>query len=145
MRIWSEYLTELFTQWLQVYGKVNSCLYILSYCVVYLLQTPNEEKQVFVVSRRVRFKRSDPAFWGLRSSSWWMIGSTHDCWPAMGQVGRNGPSGPVGQGPTILKSVRFWTTGLIFGSFDRALPVESAKRITRIKFLLLRGNGYFVP
>ena len=49
------------------------------------------------------------------------------------------------RGPIIVKSVEFWTTGLIFGSLERALIVESAKRITRMKFLLLRGNAYFVP
>ena len=67
----------------------------------------------------------------------------------------HGPSGPVGakcirwarasQGPTIVKSMGFWTTGLIFGSFERELSVESAERISMINFLLLSGNEYFAP
>ena len=63
----------------------------------------------------------------------------------MGQVGQEGPSGMVGKGPTIVKTVDFWPTGFIFGSLERASKVESVERMTRIKFLLLRGNEYFVP
>ena len=116
-------------------------MYILSYWVVYLL------------------------WWG----QWWGTGAR--CFrEAQVQTVRAGilrlhslprtrPSGSVAQErrwstadqvvhkrvPIIDNSVNFWRINFIFGSFERALTVESAERITRIKSLLFRGNGYFLP
>ena len=80
---------------------------------------------------------------GDGSAGW--IGASINEW-----VGPPEPSGarwgPVcgGLDRIPIKSVHFWTTGLIFGSLERFLAAESIEHTTRVDLSLLRGNGYFV-
>ena len=94
-------------------------------CCVFIANSHSGEEQVFVVSGRGRFKRSEPAFLRLRAPP---------C---------TGPSGSVAQHtvgivvpkrvPIIGNSVNFWSRNLVFGSFERELTIESVEHIERTK------------
>ena len=129
----------------------NSAAYIILKCLrgnsaaYTILKCPGQNTEHLLSEC---FKGSQGEYLWSLPGEWspiWVGASTHDRWPAMGQVGRDGPSDPVGHAPTIVKSVGFWAIWLIFGSFERALTVDSAERITSIKSLLLRGNEYIIP
>ena len=46
-------------------------------------------------------------------------------------------------GPSLIKSVDFWTSGPCLDSLERSLVAESIYQATRVDFSLLRGNEYF--
>ena len=55
-----------------------------------------------------------------------------------------GPVGGAQTGPSLVKSLDFWTTGPCLDSLGRSLEVESIGRVTKVELSLLRENWYFV-
>ena len=127
-------LTELSTEWLRVYGRANVFVYVV-------LSKGMPFETVNVVRDKLGLSRGPATFPTFRGDIF-VIGWSHGAgWASEYKWGQMGPDQLVGtDGPTLVKSMDFWTTGPRLYSLERSLEVESIGHVMKVELSLLREN-----